>query len=160
MRKQLHGDRGRLADAVTELERAVATKNVKTRLNDLDPRVHAVMSAQFALGESTRMWAQFSALRLWHFTVTDDNTLEAYHDELRTFLEVSRNEMVPLRQRAAAALGQLGEHRWTAKVRHPLVVRRLPGATRGCDWRSSTASVSNLSNSSRRPSILSGRRQD
>ncbi|MDW3214768.1 MAG: hypothetical protein R8G01_12260 [Ilumatobacteraceae bacterium] len=128
-RKQLRGDRRRLVDAVTELERAVAAKNVKTRLNDIESRVYAVTSAHAALSESTRTWAQFSALRLWHFTVTDDKTLEAYRDELHTFIESSRNEIEPLRERASAACSQLGEHRWTAKVRHPRVVRRLPGAT-------------------------------
>lgn len=72
--------------------------------------------------------ARGPSTRRWHFTVANEPTLKAYRDELRSFIESSRDEIEPLRQRASAALGQLGQHRWTTKVRHPLVVRQLPSA--------------------------------
>jgi len=128
VRTQISGDRDRLADAVVELERLVLARDVKQRMKELDSKVDAVRSAHAALTESTRAWAQYSTLRLWHFTVTDDPTIEAYRQQLQMFIESSREEIEPLRMRASNALGQVSSYRWTSVVRHPLVVRQLPAA--------------------------------
>lgn len=128
VRTQLNGDRDRLAEAIADLERLVAAADVKQRMVELDAKVETVMTAHAALSRSTRAWAQFSTLRLWHFTVTDDPTIEAYRSELQRFIESSREEIDPLRVRAANALREVGTFRWTSHLLHPLIVRRLPEA--------------------------------
>jgi hypothetical protein len=129
VRTQINGDRHRLADAVADLERLALAADVKRRMNELDSKVDAVRSAHAALSESTRTWAQYSTLRLWHFTVTDDPTIGAYRHELQMFIESSREEIEPLRIRASNALQQVNQYRWTSVVRHPLIVRQLPAAS-------------------------------
>ncbi len=131
VRAQINGDRDRLVAAVEDLERLAVARDLKQRMKDLDSRVDAVRSAHAALTESTRTWAQYSALRLWHFTVSADPTIEAYRQELKTFIESSHEDVKPLRVRASNALGQLTEARWTARARHPLIARRLPSASKG-----------------------------
>lgn len=118
MRTQLNGDRDRLAEAIADLERLGAAADVKQRMVELDAKVETVMTAHAALSRSTRAWAQFSTLRLWHFTVTDDPTIEAYRSELQRFIESSREEIDPLRIRAANALREVGTFRWTSHLLH------------------------------------------
>lgn len=129
VRTQINGDRDRLADAVAALERLASARDVKQRMTELDSKVEAVTSAHAALSESTRTWAQYSALRLWHFTVTSDPTLAAYREELQLFIESSRVEIEPLRFRAANAVEHAAKYRWTSVARHPLIVRKLPAAS-------------------------------
>lgn len=129
VRTQIHGDRDRLSHAIADLEQLASAPDVKERMKELDSKVDAVRSAHVALSESTRTWAQYSALRLWHFTVTGDPTLEAYRAELHLFIKSSRNEIEPLRLRASAAVSQVAKYRWTSMARHPLIVRRLPAAS-------------------------------
>lgn len=131
VRTQINGDRDRLAAAVADLERLAIAPDLKQRMNKLDSKVDAVGSAHAALSESTRTWAQYSALRLWHFTVTGDPTMEAYRQELQSFIEHSREEIEPLRIRTSNAVRQFTSHRWTSVARHPLIVRRLPAASEG-----------------------------
>lgn len=131
VRTQINGDRDRLAHSVADLERLTRAPDVKQRMKELDARVDAVTSAHAALSESTRTWAQYSTLRLWHFTVTDDPTIEAYREELTRFIESSREEIEPLRLRASNAVRKVGRYGWTSQLRHPLIVRRLPAASAG-----------------------------
>jgi hypothetical protein len=129
VRTQIHGDRDRLAASVADLEQLAAAPNVKHRIKELDAKVEAVMGAHAALTESTRTLAQFSALRLWHFTVIGDPTLEEYRLEFEAFVESSSDAIDPLRVRASKALQRFNEHRWTARARHPLLARQLPAAS-------------------------------
>jgi hypothetical protein len=131
VRTQINGDRDRLAAAVADLERLAVARDLKQRMKELDSKVDAVRSAHAALTESTRTWAQYSALRLWQFTVTGDPTIEAYRHELQTFIESSHEEVKPLRIRASNALRQITVHRWSSRARHPLIARRLPAASEG-----------------------------
>jgi len=131
VRTQINGDRDRLAAAVADLERLAVSRDLKQRMKELDSKVDAIRSAHAALTESTRTWAQYSALRLWQFTVTGDPTIEAYRQELQTFIESSHEEVKPLRVRASNALRQITEHRWSSRARHPLIARRLPAASKG-----------------------------
>ncbi len=131
VRTQINGDRDRLAAAVDDLERLAVAPDLKQRMKELDRKVDAVRSAHAALCESTRTWAQYSALRLWHFTVTGDPTVEAYRQEIQTFIENSHEEVEPLRINASNAVRQITKYRWTSLARHPLIVRRLPAASEG-----------------------------
>lgn len=129
VRTQLNGDRDRLSAAVADLERLAAARDLKTRLKDIDAKVEAVQLAHAALTESTRSWAQYSALRLWQFTVIGEPALEAYRKELQVFIESSKKEIEPLRVRSSEAVGKLAQYRWTARVRHPVAAHRLPAAS-------------------------------
>lgn len=129
VRTQLNGDRDRLAAAVAELEQVSAARDLKTRLKDVDAKVEAVQHAHAALTESTRSWAQYSALRLWQFTVIGEPSLEAYRHELQAFIESSKKEIEPLRVRASEAVGRLAQYGWTARLRHPIAAHRLPAAS-------------------------------
>jgi hypothetical protein len=129
VRTQINGDRDRLKAAVVQLERLAAAPDVKQRRNELGTKVADVLNAHAALSQSTRTWAQYSALRLWHFTVSGDPTLEAYQEELQAFMAGSRQELEPLRARTLDALRAIAQHGWKSAVRHPFVVRQLPAAT-------------------------------
>jgi len=131
VRTQINGDRDRLAAAVADLAQLAVARDLKQRMKVLDSKVDAVGSAHAALSESTRTWAQYSALRLWHFTVTGDPTIEAYRQELLSFIEHSREEIEHSRIRASNAVRQITNYRWTSVARHPLIVRRLPAASEG-----------------------------
>lgn len=131
VRTQIHGDRDRLQAAIADLEVLSTAPDVKHRLKELDARVDAVRNTHAALYDSTRTWAQFSALRLWHFTVAGDPSLEAYREELERFMLASREDLEALRSRTSTALQRLPEHRWTSFARHPLAARRLPDASKG-----------------------------
>lgn len=129
VRTQINGDRSRLSAAVTDLERLAVARDLKQRMTELDSKVDAVTRAHAALTESTRTWAQYSALRLWHFTVTGDPTTEAYRHELQAFIESSHESVEPLRGRALGALRQAAQFQWNSRARHPFVARRLPAAS-------------------------------
>ena len=75
LRTQIHGDRDRLASAIAGLERLAQSKDVSQRVKEVEARFDAVTTAHAALCESSRAWAQYSTLRLWHLTVVDDPTL-------------------------------------------------------------------------------------
>ena len=131
VRTQINGDRDRLTAAVADLERLAVARDLKHRMKDLDPKVDAVRNAHAALTESTRTWTQYSTLRLWHFTVTGDPTIEAYRQELQMFIQSSHEQVEPLRIRASKALRQITEYRWRSRARHPFIARRLPAASEG-----------------------------
>ena len=126
VRTQINGDRDRLAGAVVELEQLVVKRDLKHRSKALTGNVAAVRDAHAALTESTRTWAQYSALRLWHLTVSGDPTTEAYRQELQTFIQSAHKQVRPLRIRAVRALRQIPEYRWKDRVLHPRITRRLP----------------------------------
>jgi len=128
IRAQINGDRDRLAAAVADLEQLAVARDLKKRKKEIDSRIDAVQRAHAALTESTRAWAQYSTLRLWHFNVTGDPTLEAYRQNLQTLIETSHHQVEPLRVRAEQAARRLATATWTARARHPIIARRLPAA--------------------------------
>lgn len=129
VRKQIHGDRSRFEEDVRELEIDLSAKSVKVRSEKLEEDVEALRRDHALLTESTRTWIQFSALRLWRFTVSQDSTLPEYRLELQKFLADSQRHMEPLRSRAVKAIEDADARiSRLAKIRHPFLSHRLPEA--------------------------------
>lgn len=125
IRTQIQGDRQRLSEVVTELELAVRKADIAARVPEALTKVQEVSSAYAALSESTRAWVQFSGLRLWHFTTTNEPALEAYRRELEQFIRDSHHTIGDLGERATDAALKLDEARWYRRVQHPLINKRL-----------------------------------
>lgn len=131
LRTQIHGDRDRLASAVAELEALAKSTDVSQRVKEVERKLATVTNAHAALRESSRAWAQFSTLRLWHLTVVEDPTLAAYRSDLEQLISSIHNELEPLRERTENALRQLPDATWKSRLLSPFDARKLPNASVG-----------------------------
>lgn len=126
VRAQIRGDRQRLEQTVRGLERAVTVGDLKSRDSEVEAEVKKVLAAYTALSRCTRAWVQYSSLRLWYLTVTDDPTLDSYRDELLTFVAESEGSIGPLGERARASIDAVLDTRWYRRASRPIAARRLP----------------------------------
>ncbi|MCF3129100.1 hypothetical protein [Streptomyces olivochromogenes] len=122
---QLH-DIEQLRDAITTLEDVARDQTLRGRERRLTSAIEGILAARAALEDSSRSWAQFSALRLWRMTIVDDPTLEPYREKLAADIAQQAATLDPLIAQADAAVRQVADFRWWHRVRNPIAARRLP----------------------------------
>lgn len=128
LRTQINGDRDRLTSAVARLEALAESKDATQRRKEVEQKVRAVLLAHESLRESSRAWAQFSTLRLWHFTVIDDPSLEGYRQQVHELIDTTHASIEPLHERTERALLRFPQVHWRSRLGSPIDSSRLPGA--------------------------------